>query len=150
MATVISQGTVLQASPPRPVLHYTVTYRNTLMRAACARQADICIAQGDDYRVLIDVVDENAAPVDLRGLSEARFTVSQSVTSGAAAIDKRLSASAILLGANHQLYFDLGSAETGALAARWHHHELRLSGSTGLHQTVLLGRLTVQDTFIGG
>ena len=149
MATVISQGTALIAAPPKRVLSYVAQYRTKSSRAACAPEREICVSQSDDYLVLIDVEDQDGIPVNLLGLTEARFVVAEKNTAGAMLIDKKLSDLTIRRGANTNLYFELRSAELGALSPGRKYHELRLTNSAGWHQTVMLGAFLIQDTLIG-
>lgn len=148
MPTIISDGFVLRSALPLPVLQMTAVFRH-VGRSGCAPRRDFCIAQHDDYQVLIDVAELSGAPADLSGLTEARWIVAKKVASATAEIDKTLSGGGIRLGASSQLYLGLSSAETGALAAGVYHHELRLTTALGHHQTVTFGALTVQDTWIG-
>lgn len=149
MAIVISQGTLLRPNPPRPMAIFDATWRRSAGRRACAPDRDLCLCQHDDLMVLVNVADDLGAPVDLSGLQEAVFTIAATVRAASAEITRTLSGGSIRLGTNAQVYFTLASADTGALAAGTHHHELRLTNAAGWDQTVLLGRCLVQDTFIG-
>ena len=149
MAIVISQGFALQPNPPRPRAVFDAIWRRSSGRRACAPDRGLCIAQHDDLLVLINVADETGAAVDLSGLQEADFSISQTVRAASAEVTRTLSGGGIRLASNSQVYFTLASADTGALAAGAHHYELRLTNAAGWKQTVLLGRCMVQDTFIG-
>lgn len=142
-------GRTIHPAPRRPLISFEVRMETTRAVTAAAPEREITLPQHDDVQVLIAFVDDAGAPVPVTGASEITFAVTRTVRDNTDVIAKTLSGGTVKLGAPNQIYFDLTSAQTGALVVQKYHYEVRMVNSLGQKRTVLLGALSVQDTQIG-
>lgn len=103
------------------------------------------MAQGDDKRFRVNVVDQNGTPVDISSSTEIVFKIANRVRSPAI-LTKSLTTGTILIGVNSQFYFDISDTESANLPPGNLYCEARITNSDGDRQTVGAGRFTVQDT----
>lgn len=112
----------------------------------CIRREDVCFPQHGDGRFVYDVVDQNGDPVDVLN-ARIRWIVAQSVR-GDILLEKDSDAADISFPSASRIYWDVSSAESGALPARNLYHELLITTSGGDERFGFAGRFQVQDTRI--
>lgn len=112
---------------------------------SCCNRQDICIKQGDDLRVIVDVVDDDSNPIDITDAQSIKWAVGRKA-GGTVLILKSLS-SGITVNTPTSFMFDIESEESELLAGSYY-HEVEIINNSGLIYTPLFGTLTVQRTLI--
>lgn len=101
--------------------------------------------QGDDLRVIVEVVDQSGTAIDISDATEIVWQLSRT-TGSAVLISKTLSGGDLNLSGTTGFFFDLLDTETDLVGS--HYHEAELTTDQGLKYTVLRGRVRFERTQI--
>ena len=113
----------------------------------CATRQDFCIHQGDDLRVLVEVLDQGRAPMDIQDVQAIHWWVARNVRS-APVIQKGLTDGNLHLGGPNIFFFDLAPEDTEGLAAGNYYHEAEITTAQGKIYTVMVGTLRIDPQLI--
>lgn len=119
---------------------------------------DINISQHDDVSIFFDFLDPDGNPLDISGFQTITWIIADSVT-GDILVTKSTSDSSIILPSAIRATTVVTKAETGQLPAtnvfpkwrrgdKFYYHEVKGINSGGFQQTMLQGKVFVEDTRI--
>lgn len=111
----------------------------------CPQKVEMCMASGDDLRIIIEVYDQNNDLVDISSASSITWALAQDV--GSVAIITKSLGSGIVINTPTSFYFDLTDTETSPLVGTYF-HEAEIITSSGKKYTALQGRFTLKQTLI--
>lgn len=101
--------------------------------------------QGDDLRVIINVVDDDGLPIDITQSDSIKWSAARSVNS-AAVLEKSL-LTGITINSPTSFIFDIESTESELMSGTYY-HEVEIINDAGLIYTPLFGQLIIQKTLI--
>src|SRR5690554_6759017 len=114
---------------------------------SCTTRRDLCIHQGDDLRVIVEVVDQYREPMDIQGAQEIRWWAAKNVR-GPVMIEKELGRGSLHLGGPNIFFFDLEPEDTDATPAGSYYHEAEIITAQGRVYTVIVGSLRIEPQLI--
>ena len=114
---------------------------------SCTTRQDFCIHQGDDLRVIVEVIDQSREPMDIQDAQEIRWWAARNVR-GPVLIQKELSEGSLHLGGPSIFFFDLQPEDTDAIPAGNHYHEAEIITYQGRVYTVMVGSLRIEPQLI--
>lgn len=159
MGILISQGgPVISTAELKPTvcithvygveLNLTATWRgNCMADTYCIPNTTLCIPRGDYRRIIVSIVDDAGAAVDVSGFSSVEYGIATNVDA-VPVISKSLGSGIVLGGDNASVVITLTEADTKLIPQEYVYHELRLTNGTE-GQTVMAGTLRSSDTIFG-
>lgn len=101
--------------------------------------------QGDDIRVIVDVVDGDGNPIDITAAESIKWQAAANASS-MPVIEKSL-VNGIEINTPTSFMFDISAPESEILNGNYY-HEAEIINDQGLIYTPIYGRLTVSKTLI--
>lgn len=135
-------------NPPTPTMHVSARWQSNSGALACPLRRDMCLAAGDDFRIIVTVRDSDGNLQDLGGAQDIVFGIYLR-QGGTEVVRLSLSGDDLFIGSPHQFFVNLRNVTTAALSQRSYWHETLIANNDGWRNTVLHGNLHIEKTSIG-
>lgn len=141
-------------APPTPTLRFDFIWQPQDARPchtrsdACLTCRNICISRGDDVRFIGTAKDRAGNLEDIAGASEIIFAIYDK-RGGAELLRASMSDDEVFIGARHEFYFSIRTADSLTFSRRSNWHETIIANSDGWRRTVMQGTFEANQTNIG-
>src|SRR5690625_3025786 len=113
----------------------------------CGNWVNFCIRQGDDLRVIVEVVDQDNEDMSVQDVQEITWALAENLGQ-AIEVQKTFTADEVHLGGPNVFYFDIEPADTEGLTPGYYYHEAEVITYQGRRYTVMVGIVKIEQQLI--
>ena len=113
----------------------------------CGNWVNFCVHQGDDLRVLVEVVDQDDEDMSVQDVQEITWALAKNVDQPIL-VEKKFTEGQVHLGGPSIFYFDIEPDDTDGLEPGYYYHEAEVVTYQGRRYTVMVGIVKIDPQLI--